>query len=380
VDFSFTEEEKMLQKAIRSFAEKEIAPLVEEAEANQKFPRQVLRKLADLGYLCVNYPEEYGGGGLGTVAECVIIEEMAYVCGGISSGVMIQSGIGTSMILDNGTEEQKQKYVVPVVNGEKVSSFGLSEPNAGSDVGAIQTYVAKDGDYYVINGTKTFITLGTICDFVCLACWTDKTKSPGKGISIIVVEKGTPGFSVSRKLDKVGFHSSETGELVFEDCRVPRENLIGEEGRGFGYLMKTLDHGRITHAVSSVGIAKAALDEALRYANERVQFGQPIGKFQSIAFKLARMAMKVETARLMSYYAAWLYDQNEKCNKEAAMAKLYASEVANEVADEAMHVFGGYGYMMEYPVQRFWRDSKLRKITEGTSEIQMMVIARELGL
>lgn len=380
MDFSFTEEEKMLQKAVRNFAEKEVAPLVEEAEEKQKFPVEVLHKMGELGYLCVNYPEEYGGGGLGVVAECIIIEELSRINAGIASGVMIQSGIGTSMILDYGSEGQKQKYVVPVTRGEKISAFGLTEPNAGSDAASIQTRAEKDGDCYVINGSKTFITLGNICDFICLACWTDKSKSPGKGISIIIVEKGAPGFTVARMLEKVGFHSQETAELVFEDCRVPRENLIGEEGKGFGYLMNTLAHGRITHALTSVGIAQAALDEALRYANERVQFGRPIGKFQAIKFKLARMAMQVQAARLMGYHAAWLCDRGVKCNKEASMSKLFASEVANEVAGEAMHIFGGYGYMMEYPVQRFWRDAKLRKITEGTSEIQLSVIARELGL
>jgi len=380
MDFSFNEEEKMLQKTIKTFVEKEITPLVDEAEAKQKFPVEVLQKMAKQGYLCVNYPAEYGGGGLGVVAECIILEEIARINAGIAGGVMLQSGIGTHMILDNGNEEQKQKYLVPVINAEKISAFGLTEPNAGSDVASIQTKAEKDGDYYVINGSKTFITLGSICDFICVACWTDKSKSAGKGISVIVVEKGTPGFTVARVLEKVGFHSSEPAELVFEDCRVPRANLIGEEGKGFGYLMNTLAHGRITHSMTSLGLAQAALDEALLYANQRVQFGQPIGKFQAIKFKLARMAMQVQAARLMSYYAAWLYDQGERCIKEASMAKLYASEVANEVTEKAMHIFGGYGYMMEYPVQRYWRDAKSRKITEGTSEIQKTVIARELGL
>lgn len=380
MDFEFTEEQVMLRRAIQSFAEKEIVPLVEEAEEKQKFPVELFRKLGELGYLCVNFPPEYGGGGMGVVSECIVVEELAKVNVGISAGLMVQSGIGTSIILDHGTEEQKQKYAIPAARGEKIAALGLTEPNAGSDVAAIQTRADKDGDYFVLNGTKMFISNGPICDFVLVAAWTDKTQRPGRGISVFVVERGTPGFSVARKLDKVGCRSTETAELVFEDCRVPKENLIGEEGRGFGYVMGSLSHGRITHAASSLGIAETALELALNYAKERVQFGQPIGKNQAIAFKLARMAMNIEATRWLVYHAAWLYDQGKPHTKEASFAKLFASETAANATSEAMHIFGGYGYMNEYPISRFWRDAKLRLITEGTSEIQQVVISRELGL
>jgi alkylation response protein AidB-like acyl-CoA dehydrogenase len=375
-----TEEQVMLRKAIRSFAEKEIAPLAEEAENLKKFPRELFPQLGDLGYLCVNFPAKYGGGEAGVVSECIIFEEIARINAGISSTIMIQSGIGTTIILEHGSEAQKQKYIVPAVKGQIISAFALTEPNAGSDVAALETRAQKEGDSYVINGTKMFITNGPFCDFVLVAAWTDKSQRPGKGISVFVVEKNTPGFTVARKLEKVGFHSSETGELVFDNCRIPKENLIGEEGRGFGYLMGSLTHGRITHAASSLGIAQAAFEAALQYAKERVQFGKPIGKNQVIAFKLARMAMEIEAARLIVYHAANLYDLGSNCLKEAAMAKLKASETTMWVAGEAMHIHGGYGYMEEYPVQRYWRDAKLRLITEGTSEIQQLVISRELGL
>lgn len=380
MNFELTSEQQMLRETMRNFTQKEVVPLVDKAEEEGKCPVEILNKLGELGYLCVNFPTEYGGGGLDVVSECIIVEEFAKVSVGILSAIMVQSGIGSTIILDHGTEDQKRKYLVPAAQGKKIAAFGLTEPNAGSDVASIQTRADKDGDYYVLNGTKMFITNGPICDFVLVAAWTDKSQRPGRGISVIVVEKGTPGFSVARKLDKVGVRSSETGELVFENCRVPKENLIGEEGRGFKYLMGALTHGRITHAASSVGIAEIALELALKYAQERVQFGHAIGKNQAIAFKLARMAVNIEAARLLSYYAATLFDQGKDPVKEASMAKLFASETAVNATSEAMHVFGGYGYMNEYPIQRFWRDAKLRLITEGTSEIQQMVIARELGL
>lgn len=380
MDLFFTDEQVMFRNSVRSFAEKEIAPLVEEAEREQKFPGGLFRKLGELGYLCVSFPSKYGGAGADLVSECIIIEEIARVNCGITASINVHSGMGTVIILEQGTEEQKEKYVVPAIRGEKIAAFGLTEPNAGSDAAAIQTRAEKRGSHYIINGTKTFITNGPLCDFVLVAAWTDKSKKPTEGISVFVVEKGTPGFTVSRKLEKVGYRSSETGELVFEDCRIPEENLVGEEGKGFRYLMGALTRGRITHAATSVGGARAAFAEALKYAKEREQFGKPIGKNQAIAFKLARMAVSIDAASLMTYRAAMMYDKGKRCLKEASMAKLFASEARVSVTNEAMHIFGGYGYMMEYPVQRFWRDAKLSLITEGTSEIQQLIIARELGL
>lgn len=380
MDFEFTEEQVMLRKSLQSFCEKEIVPLIDEAEEQQKFPAQLFKKMGDLGFLCVNFPPEYGGGGMGTVSECIVVEELAKTNLGIATALMAQSGIGTTPILDHGTEEQKQVYVAPAARGEKIAAFGLTEPNAGSDAAAIETRAARDGDSWIINGSKIFITNGPICDFVLVAAWTDKTQKASRGISLFIVDKGTPGFNVVRKIDKVGCRPAATGELTFEDCRVPADHLVGEEGRGFKYVMECLTHGRITHSASSLGCAEAALELAIQYANERVQFGKPIGKNQAIAFKIARMAMDIEAARLLVYHAASLYDQGKKCDKEASMAKLFASETVASVTSEAMHIFGGYGYTLEYPIQRLWRDAKLRLITEGTSEIQQIVISRELGL
>lgn len=380
MDFEFTEEQKMFREAIRNFAEKEIAPLVEEAEENERFPEGLFPRMGALGYLCVRYPAQYGGPGMDKVSECIYVEEVSRICTGIAASLMVQSGIGTSMILDHGTEEQKQKYLVPAIKGQKIGAFGLTEPDAGSDAAAIRTTAVRHGDHYVINGSKMFITNSTIADFVLLAAYTDKSKGPRGGVSVIIVDRGTPGFTVARKLKKVGCRSSDTGELAFDSCQVPASNLVGEEGKGFPYLMQALEAGRISHASRSIGIAQSAYEASLKYAQERVQFGQPIGKFQAIQFKLARMAMEIEAARWLTFHAAWLYDQGRQCRKEAAMCKLYASETAKKTADEAMQIHAGYGYMRESPVQRYFRDAWLSTITEGTSEIQQLVIARQLGL
>ncbi|MDP2952259.1 MAG: acyl-CoA dehydrogenase family protein [Chloroflexota bacterium] len=380
MDFELTQEQRMFQDAVRKFAQKEIAPLVDEAEEKERFPLQLFPMMGDLGYLCVGYPRKYGAAEMGKLSECLMVEEVARVCGGISSAIMVHSGIGSSLICDHGSEELKQKFLVPAIQGKKIGAFGLTEPNAGSDAAAIQTTAKKDGDEYVINGTKTFITNGPICDYVLVAAYTDRSKGPRAGVSVFVVEKGTPGFTMARHLSKVGNRSGETGELAFQDCRVPATRLIGEEGKGFPYLMGSLAAGRISHAGRSVGISQAAYDASVKYAQERVQFGQPIGKFQAIAFKVANMATELEAARWLSYRAAWLYDQKRPCMKEASMCKLFASEVAIKATNEAMQIHAGYGYMMESPVQRYFRDARLYTITEGTSEIQLQVIARDIGL
>jgi alkylation response protein AidB-like acyl-CoA dehydrogenase len=379
MDFELSEAHKMLKEAIRNFAEKEIAPLVEEAEAEESFPVKLFPQMGKLGYLCVRYPPEYGGAGLGKIGDCITIEEIARICAGISAGIMVQSGIATSSIFAHGTEEQKQRFLVPAIAGEKIAAFGLTEPNAGSDAAALETRATKNGDGYVLNGTKMFITNGPIADFVTIAAYTDKSKGARGGVSLFILEKGTPGFS-ARRLKKMCFHSSETGELTLDNCPVPKENLIGEEGKGFTYIVEALAGGRISHSARSIGAAQAAFEASLKYAQERVQFGQPIGKFQAISFKLARMAMELEAARWLMYRAAWLYDQGAPCLKEAAMTKLFASEVATRVTGEALQIHGGYGFMADSPVQRFFRDSRLFTITEGTSEIQQLVIAREIGL
>ena len=379
MDFELSEEQKMFREAIHQFAEKEIAPLVEEAEKTATFPIQLFPKMGSLGYLCLSYSPEYGAAGMGKVGECIAVEEVAYYAVGIAAGTMVQGGIGTAAINLHGSEDQKQKYLVPAIKGQKIAAFGLTEPNAGSDAAAIETTATRKDGKYILNGTKTFITNGSICDFVVAAAVTDKSKGARGGISLFVVESGTAGFSRS-KLHKFCARSGEIAELSFEDCAVPEENLIGEEGRGFPYLMESLTGGRISHAARSLGLAHAAYDASLEYAQERVQFGQPIAKFQTNAFKLARMAMELEATRWLMYYAAWLYDQDKPHRKEAAMAKLFASEVATHITTEAMQIHGGYGLMEESVAQRYFRDSRMSPITEGTSEIQLLVISRELGI
>ncbi len=379
MDFDFSEEQRMFKEAIHSFAEKEISPLVDEAEKTATFPLQLFPKMGELGYLCVRYPAEYGGAGIGKIGDCISVEEVSYFSVGIAAGTMVQGGIGTSAIYARGSEDQKQKYLVPAIAGQRIAAFGLTEPNAGSDAASIETIATKRNGKYVLNGTKMFITNGNICDFVVVAAYTDKSKGARGGVSLFVVEKGTPGFTRS-KLHKFCARSGEIAELTFEDCAVPEENLIGEEGRGFPYLMETLMGGRISHAARSLGLARVAYDESLEYAKARVQFGQPIAKFQTNAFKLARMAMELEAARWLVYYAAWLYDQDKPYVKEAAMAKLYASEVAAHITTEALQINGGYGLMEESVAQRYFRDARLGTITEGTSEIQQLVISREIGI
>ena len=379
MNFELTEEQKMFQEAIRSFAEKEIAPLVDEAEKTSSFPVQLFPKMGTLGYLCVRYPTEYGGAGIGKIGDCIAVEEVAYHSVGIAAGIMVQSGIGTTAIYARGNEEQKQKYLVPAIRGHKIAAFGLTEPNAGSDAAAIETTATRKNGKYILNGTKIFITNGSFCDFVLVAAYTDKSKGARGGVSLLIADKDTPGFNRSR-LHKFCARSGEVAELTFEDCAVPEENLVGEEGKGFRYLMESLTGGRISHASRSLGLARAAYDASLTYAQERVQFGQPIAKFQVNAFKLARMAMDIEAARWLIYYAAWLYDQDKPHVKEAAMAKLFASEVAIRVTTEALQIHGGFGLMEESVVQRYFRDARLATITEGTSEIQQLVISREIGI
>jgi alkylation response protein AidB-like acyl-CoA dehydrogenase len=379
MDFDLNEEQKMLKGAIHSFAEKEVAPLVEDAEKTCIFPLKLFPQMGDLGYLCLSYSPEYGAAGMGKLGECIAVEEVAYYSVGFAAATMVQGGIGTAAIYKHGTEEQKQKYLAPAIKGRKIASFGLTEPNAGSDAASLQsTATRKDGKYY-LNGTKIFITNGTVCDFVVAAAYTDKSKGSRGGMSLFIVEKGTPGFT-RNKLHKFCSRSSETAELIFEDCPVPAANLIGEEGRGFSYVIESLMGGRISHAARSLGLARAAFDNALAYANDRVQFGQTIGSFQANAFKLARMAMEIDAARWMIYRAAWLYDNGKPHTKEAAMAKLFASEAAIHTTTEALQINGGYGLMEDSIAQRYFRDARLGTVTEGTSEIQLRVIAREIGV
>jgi len=377
--FRLSEEQETFRLAVRGFAEKALAPRVEELERTETFPMDLFRELGRLGYLGVGYPEEYGGSGGDMVMRCLLIEETGRVNCGFAAALLAHVGLASIPIFKFGTEQQKREYLVPAIHGEKLGAFGLSEPNSGSDAASIRTTAERHGDHYVINGTKMFITNGNIADYVLVAAYTDRARR-GAGISMFIVDTDTPGFSVSRKLHKTGHHTSETAALAFEDMKVPATALLGGIEGGFQQVTGTLEGGRITHAARSVGVSQAALEAAIRYAKEREQFGQPIARFQAIRHKLARMAMEVEAARTLAWRAAWLFDQGGHCMREAAMAKLFASEVAQRVTWEAVQVFGGYGYITEFPVERFWRDARLMTITEGTSEIRLTIIARELGL
>ncbi|MCW5890948.1 MAG: acyl-CoA dehydrogenase family protein [bacterium] len=376
--FTLSEEQEAFRAAVRSFAEKSLAPFVEELEAREQFPMDQFRELGRLGYLGVGYPEEIGGSGGDMVMRCLLIEEIARVNCGFAAALLAHVGLGCLPLMKFGTEGQKEQYLGPALRGEKLGCWGLSEPNSGSDAASIRSTAVRDGDHYVINGAKMFITNGTIADYCLIAAYTDRSRR-GDGISTFVVDTKTPGFVVSRKLKKAGHHTSETAALTFEDLRVPATALLGGVEGGFKQVTGALEGGRITHAARSCGVSQAALEAALAYAKEREQFGQKIAKFQAIRFKLARMAMDVEHARLTMWRAAWLFDRGP-CMREAAMAKLFCSEVAQHVTWEAMQVFGGYGYITEFPVERYWRDARLMTITEGTSEIQQVIIARELGL
>jgi len=378
LDFNLSQEHMMFQKAMREFVERDIAPVADEAEETETCPVELFPKLGHLGYLCPAYPEEIGGGGLGKIGDCIQVEEIGRINSGICSAVIVTSGVAIVSMFKHGNEEQKQKYLLPAIKGDKIAAFGLTEPNVGSDAASIQTTAKRDGDYWVINGSKMYITNGPICDFITLAVSTDKSKG-GKGISQIIVERDTPGLSIS-KLRKLGHHSASTAELAFEDCRVPAANLIGEEGQGFKYILESLSSGRISHSARSMETASVAFEAALSYAKERTQFGQPIGKFQSIAFKLARMSTDIEAARWLLYRTAWLYDTGQECRKEASMTKLFSSDVCVRTVEESMRIHAGAGYLHESKVQRYFRDAIVYPITEGTNEIHQMVISRELGL
>ncbi|MBU2550867.1 MAG: acyl-CoA dehydrogenase family protein [Proteobacteria bacterium] len=379
MDFELSEENRIFREAIREFAQREIAPLVEEAEATATYPKQLFRKMGEQGFLCPRFPIEIGGGGGDKITECIMVEEVNYVCAGVASGIVGHTGLATYPLYVHGSDELKENYLYPAARGEKIGAFGLSEPDVGSDAAAIRTRAVRDGDSYILNGTKMFITNGPICDYVVVCAYTDPSKR-GAGINLFVVDKGTPGFVVSRKLEKLGNHCSETGELVFEDCRVPASHMIGgKEGGGFEQIASTLLSGRITYGARATGTAQAIYDLTVEYAKQRVQFGKPIVKHQFIRFRLAEVAMLVDIMRQYTWRVAWLFDQGKKVRKESSMAKLFATEMVQKIAGDCIQIFGGYGYMKEYPIERHFRDARLYTVTEGTSEVQRMVIAKECG-
>ncbi len=377
MDFKLSEEQELLRKTVRDFAEQELAPHSREWDDKQEFPRSVFTKLGELGLMGVVWPTEYGGSAMSTLDYAIVMEELARVDAGVALSVAAHNSLCSGHIFLAGSEAQKREFLTPLAKGEKIGCWGLTENSAGSDAGGTRTTAVRDGDDWILNGSKTFITNGGLADTAVVMAVTDKTKGK-KGISAFVVERGTPGFKAGKKEDKLGVRSSDTSELAFEDCRVPADHLLGEAGRGFIDTLRILDRGRIGIAAFSIGIAQAAFEASLAYAKTRHQFGHAIADFQAIQWKIADMAVKVDAARLLMWRAATLRDSGEDHTVESSMAKLYASEAAVEVALDAVQVHGGYGYTKDYPVERYLRDSKLGTIGEGTSEIQRLVIARGL--
>jgi alkylation response protein AidB-like acyl-CoA dehydrogenase len=372
-----TEEQAIIKNTVREFAEKNIRPRVMEFDEAQEFPMDIIHQLGELGFMGVVIPEEYGGAGLGYVEFATIIDELGRIDPSISLSVAAHNGLGTNHINMFASEELKKKYLPDLASGKKVAAWGLTESVSGSDAGSMLSFAEKKGDFYILNGGKTFTTHGTVGETAVIMAVTDKSKGK-KGISAFILEKGMEGFITGKKENKLGMRASDTTQLIFENCKVPAENLIGQEGEGFIQAMKILEGGRISIAALSVGLAQGALDAAVKYSGERKQFGRHLSEFQAIQFKLADMAMNVDAARLLTLRAAAMKDKGQPNTKEAAMAKLFASEIAEKAASEAVQIFGGYGFVKDYPVEKFYRDVKLLTIGEGTSEIQRIVIARDL--
>ncbi|HOB87099.1 MAG TPA: acyl-CoA dehydrogenase [Bacillota bacterium] len=377
MNFLLTEEQEMTRKMVRDFAEKEIKPGAEERDEKEEFSREIFDKMGELGITGIPWPEEYGGAGSDYVSYAIAVEELSRVEASAGTTLSAHVSLCSWPIYKYGTEEQKERFLKPLALGEKLGAYALTEATAGTDAASLRTTASRDGDSYILNGNKIFITNADYAEIYIVFAVTDKEKK-AKGISAFIVEKGTPGFSFGKKERKMGLRASPTGELIFDNCRVPKENLLGEEGEGFKIAMSTLDGGRNGIAAQAVGIAQGALEEAVAYARSREQFGQPIANFQAIAFMLADMATKIEAARLLTYQAAFLESQGLPYGKASAMAKLFASEVAMEVTTNAVQIFGGYGYTRDYPVERFMRDAKITQIYEGTSEVQRLVISRFL--
>ena len=377
MDLSLREDQKMLQQQVRDFATKEFEPIALELDEAEEFPMENFKKAAQLGLTGVTIPTEYGGSGLDKVSYVVAVEEIARACPSTGGIIASHNSLVCECLLHFGTEEQKQRCLIPLAKGEKVGAFAITEPNAGSDAVAMETTVVKQGDDYILNGNKIFITSGEVADTIVTFATLNKELG-SRGITSFIVEKGSPGFSIGHKFLKAGMRAATQAELLFQDCRVPAENLLGEEGRGFRVALGTIDMGRIGIAAQALGIAQGALDLARAHAKTRQQFGQPIAEFQAIQWMLVDMATKVDAARLLTYRAAYLMDNKLPFTKEAAMAKLYATETAMEVTTKAVQILGGYGYMRDSRVQLHWRAAKLTEIYEGTSEIQRLVIARQL--
>jgi alkylation response protein AidB-like acyl-CoA dehydrogenase len=377
MDFRLTDEQQLLRRTVREFAEAEIGPHVMEWDEAQQFPLDLLPKLASLGLLGITFDERYGGSGMSAVDYCICIEELARVCPAIALSVAAHNGLCTSHISMFGSDAQKDRYLPRLVRGEVLGAWGLTEAGAGSDAAGMRTTAVRQGDCWVLNGAKTFITHGRIGGVMVVIAVTDRSQG-SRGISAFIVEHGTPGMSAGKKENKLGMRASDTSEVIFENCRVPAASLLGEEGQGFINTLQVLDAGRIGIAALSVGLAQGAYEAARGYARERRQFGQPIASFQAIQWKLADNATRIEAARLLTWRAAYLRDQGVRTTRESSIAKLFASEMAVKAADDCVQIHGGYGFVKDYPAEKYFRDVKLLTIGEGTSEIQRLVIARQL--
>ena len=377
MNFDLTKTQELFLEMIRKFADQEVKPIAAEVDENERFPMETVRKMARLGIMGIPVPVEYGGAGGDNILYTMAVEELSRVCATTGVIVSAHTSLCCAPIMEHGTQEQKMKYLPRLASGEWIGAFGLTEPNAGTDASAQQTMAVREGDHYVLNGTKIFITNASYADVFIIMAMTDKSKGT-RGISAFIVEKDFPGFSIGKKEKKLGIRGSATCELIMENCIVPAENLLGQEGKGFGIAMKTLDGGRIGIASQALGIAQGAMDETVKYVMERKQFGKPIGKFQNTQFQLADLETKIEASRLLVRKAAFRKDHKQPYSADAAMAKLFAAETAMEMTTKAVQFHGGYGYTREYPVERMMRDAKITEIYEGTSEVQRMVIASHL--
>ena len=374
MNFGLTREQELVRQMVREFAVNEVKPIAAEIDETERFPMENVKKMAELGMMGIPFPKELGGAGGDVLSYIITVEELSKVCGTTGVIVSAHTSLCASLLYENGTPAQKEKYLIPLAKGEKIGAFGLTEPGAGTDAAGQQTTAVLDGDNYILNGSKIFITNGGVADTFIVFAMTDKSQGT-RGISAFIVEKDFPGFSIGKKEDKLGIRASSTTELIFENCVVPKENLIGKEGKGFGIAMKTLDGGRIGIAAQALGIAEGAYEESVKYMKERKQFGRSLSAFQGLQWMIAEMETKIEAAKLLVYKAAWLKQNKLPYSVDAAKAKLFAAEVAMDVTTKAVQLHGGYGYTKEYPVERMMRDAKITEIYEGTSEVQKMVIA-----
>ena len=374
MDFGLTREQELVRQMVKEFAVNEVKPIAAEIDETERFPMENVKKMGELGMMGIPFPKELGGSGGDVLSYIIAVEELSKVCA--TTGVILSAhtSLCASLLYENGTPAQKEKYLVPLAKGEKIGAFGLTEPGAGTDAAGQQTTAILEGDNYILNGSKIFITNGGVADTFIVFAMTDKSQGT-RGISAFIVEKDFPGFSIGKKEDKLGIRASSTTELIFEDCVIPKENLVGKEGKGFGIAMKTLDGGRIGIAAQALGIAEGAYDEAVKYMKERKQFGRPLSAFQGLQWMIAEMETKIEAAKLLVYKAAWLKQNKLPYSVDAAKAKLFAAEVAMDVTTKAVQIHGGYGYTKDYPVERMMRDAKITEIYEGTSEVQKMVIS-----